>query len=93
MGCNFFATLRMQAHPPSLLFTLCHSDARAKRGRRNLLFRLPHSVSPTRHKSGWHSLPNRCKKDPDYEGVMAMRSHGPFLFRGFACQSNTTLTI
>jgi hypothetical protein len=40
--------------------------------------RHPHSVPPPRHKSGWHSLPNQCKKDPDYEGVMATHRHDPF---------------
>jgi hypothetical protein len=37
--------------------------------------------APRPQKSPWHPLPTQCKKDPDYEGVMAKRSHDPFLFK------------
>ena len=40
---------------------------------------------PPHHKTLWHSLPNRCTKDPDYEGVMAQPRHGPLFSFPLIC--------
>jgi hypothetical protein len=57
--------------------TPCHSDTRGKARKRGTRCSHPHSVPSPRHKSALASPPRSCKKDPDYEGVMAMRSHDP----------------